>query len=550
MKKIVFAFILSTLFFLGNAQTLSEGIQQMENENYTAALNTFNAICKADPKNSVAYFYIGEVHYILENYNEAEKAYDKGLNVNPQCAECYVGLGKLELDKGNTTEAEKNFATAVRINKKDAAVYAHIGDAYLYSKKPNGMKAIEYLSTARDMNPKVGRYWAHLGDAYRLVGNNGEAVTHYERAVEKDPSNAEAYIRMARIWALAQQEELAIKHLEKAIQLSPNDARPIKDLYELYIREGEYDSVIPLLEKYVTLIGDDVDAKVRLVKFLTYQAKDYDRAIQEGEKILAKFPDQYTLHRWLAWAYVGKAKQMEAEKENNKSIADSTILELYRLAYDHSTKLFDALSKDSNRKAFTEDYDFWALSALKLGKVDEAAHIYRKYLEFEPAKAPDIYVILAKTYFDSANYAQAIAYYKRKSDIKPLTNTEEWYNGLSYYYSKNYQQADSSFAKVITTTPDYATGWLMRARANKQLDTTETKLYLAKPFYEKYIELAESDPAKNKKSLVEAYDYLAYYAVQHDDNATAKTYYEKIVALEPENSIALDNLKILKEQRK
>ena len=33
-------------------------------------------------------------------------------------------------------------------------------------------------------------------------------------------------------------------------------------------------------------------------------------------------------------------------------------------------------------------------------------------------------------------------------------------------------------------------------------------------------------------------------------NETAKSYYEKIVALEPDNSIALDNLKILKEQRK
>ena len=52
-----------------------------------------------------------------------------------------------------------------------------IGDAYLYNKKPNGNKAVEYLSIARDMNPKVAKYWAHLGDAYKLVGNNGEAMT-------------------------------------------------------------------------------------------------------------------------------------------------------------------------------------------------------------------------------------------------------------------------------------------------------------------------------------------------------------------------------------
>src|SRR3989337_1950650 len=116
MKKILFSFILSAFYFLGNAQTIQEGIKHMENENYMEALRIFNAICKGDPKNSIAYFYIGEVHYQLEDYNEAEKAYRKGLGINTQCAECYVGIGKLELDKGNVAEAEKNFKAAINVN--------------------------------------------------------------------------------------------------------------------------------------------------------------------------------------------------------------------------------------------------------------------------------------------------------------------------------------------------------------------------------------------------------------------------------------------------
>ena len=547
MKKILFAFILSTFFFLGNAQTLQEGIQQMENENYTGALNTFNAICKADPKSSVVYFYIGEVHYLLENYSEAEKAYRKGLTINTSCAECYVGLGKLDLDKGNTMEGEKNFALALRIDKKNASTFGHIGDAYLYSKKPNAAKAIEYLSNARDLNPKVARYWAHLGDAYQLAGDHGEAMTAYENAVEKDPKNAEAYISMARIWARAQQTELAIPKLEEAIRLSPNDARPIKDLYELYIRERQYAKVVPLLEKYVSLIGDDIEAKVRLVKFLTFQAKDYDRAIAEGERLVVDNPDQYTLYRWLAWAYSGKAKQMEEERAANKTITDSMIVALYRKAYENSVRLFDALEKDPKKQAYTEDYDIWALSALKIGMVDEAAHIYRKYLEFEPTKAADIYATLAKTYYDSANYEQAITYYKRKNELKALSNTEEYYLGQSYFQSKNYVEADSSFARVLRITPDYAHAWYLRARVAYKLDPDNTQ-YLAKPYFEKYVELASLDPAKYKKNLIEAYNYLAHYAVHHDNNQLAKEYYDKILAIDPGNQEALDNLKVLNQR--
>ncbi len=546
MKKILFSLVLSSFFFLGNAQTIEEGIKQMENENYTAALNTFNSICKADAKNAVVYFHIGEVHYKLEDYAEAEKSYKKGISVNAQCAECNVGIGKLELDNGNATEAEKYFAAAVRINKKSSDVFHHIGDAYLYSKKPNATKAIENLSTARDMNVKDATHWAHLGDAYLLNGNNGEAMTAYETAVEKDPTNAEAYISMARIWARAQQEALAIPKLEEAIKLSPNDARPIKDLYELYIRERRYTKVVPLLEKYVSLIGTDVDAKVRLVKFLTFQAKDYERAIEEGNKLVVQYPDQYTLHRWLAWSYAGKAKQMEMDKASDATITDSLIRLSYQNANAQSELLFDALTKDDKKKAFSEDYEFWALSSLKTGKLDDAAHIYRKYIEFDTSKAPDIYGMLAKTYFDSTNYEQAIAYYNRKLAAKPLTNAEEYFLGLSNYYSKIYVAADSSFARVVRATPTYALGHLMRARVANAVDSTDAKVFLAKPHYESFIELAKVDPVKNKKNLLVAYEYMAYYFIQQGDNAKAKEFYMTMLTLDPENKTALERIEILK----
>ena len=117
---------------------------------------------------------------MMENYAEAEKSYKKGLSVNSQCAECNVGLGKLDLDEGNAAEAEEDFLAALKMNKKSATIPALIGDAYLYSKKPDAVKAIKYLAQARDMDPKVAKYWAHLGDAYKMSDNFGEAMTAYD----------------------------------------------------------------------------------------------------------------------------------------------------------------------------------------------------------------------------------------------------------------------------------------------------------------------------------------------------------------------------------
>ena len=171
-----------------------------------------------------------------ENSTEAEKAYKKGLSINSSCAECKIGLGKISLDAGRTSEAQEYFESAIRLDKKNPEVYFLVGDAYLSSTHPDANKAVTYLGNARDLNYNVAKYWARLGDAYEKLGNNGEAMTHYETAVRKDPTNTAAYISIAHIWAGAKQYDTAIVYLKKAIELSPNDAQPYKDLIELYIR--------------------------------------------------------------------------------------------------------------------------------------------------------------------------------------------------------------------------------------------------------------------------------------------------------------------------
>ncbi len=531
MKKLVFASLLvfSAMAAYAQEPSFKEGLKQLVNENFSAAQATFTAIAKNDPKNGTIYYYIGEVSYEMEDYPEAEKAYKKGLTINPQCAECKVGIGKLLLDQGKADEAEENFQSAIRLDKKNPEIYALIGEAYLRTKKPNANKAIDYLSTARDMNPAVAWYWSSLGDAYKMANNNGEAMTSYETAIKKDPLNSAAYIAMARIWKGAKQDSLAIPLLIKAIELSPNDARAYKDLIELYIKNGQYDKVTPLLEKYVTLTGDDVDAKVRLVKFLTFQAKDYDRAIEEGEKLLKTNPEQYTLHRWLAWAYAEKGE--------------------FEHSYEHSNKLFEALQKNKERATFPSDYDYWGKAAFKLGQIDSSAHIYRKYLELDPSRSQEINGMLAKGYFDAKKYEQAAKYYLLKGAEKPLSVADNYYLGLSYFYLDENVKSDSVFIKVLEVTPDYAPGWMMRARVGNRLDTAETKLYLPKVPYENYIKYAAADPVKNKRNLMEAYKYLGWYYVQKEDNVMAKEYYDKALELDPADKETMDIIAILKGQR-
>jgi tetratricopeptide (TPR) repeat protein len=556
MKKLIFAFFTVYASCVTIAQpSLQEGIKMLDNENYKGALDQFNGIAKSDPKNGAIYYYIGEVSYLQDNAAEAEKAYKKGLSINSNCPECKVGLGKLLLDQGNQTGAQENFESAMRVDKKNPEMYFMVGDAYLISKHPDANKAVTYLGNARDMNAKVAKYWARLGDAYEMLGDNGQAMTCYETAVGKDPNNTAAYISIAHIWTAAKQYDTAIVYLKKAIQLSPNDAGAYKDLIELYIRTNQYDKVTPLLTKYTELTGDDIDAKVRLVKFLTFQAKDYDRAIELGEQLLKTNPEQYTTHRWLAWAYGEKGMPQQS--------------------YDHSKMLFDEIAKKPDRKAYPSDYEYMAKAAMKLGNIEEASHIYRKFIELDSSRAYEIYGMLAKAFYDTKNYEQAIAYYLRKSEVKALTVADLYYLGVSYYLIDQNDKADSAFIKVLSITPDYMPGWKMRIKIANAKDTLEPKQFLAKEPYEKFLALAINDKEKNKTEIIAAANYLAFYYVQIAENqgekvkaeqalgttytmTTWKTacynkaieYYEMILSLDPADEDAKHYVDILKEQNK
>ena len=84
----------------------------------------------------------------------------------------------------------------------------------------------------------------------------------------------------------------------------------------------------------------------------------------------------------------------------------------------------------------------------------------------------------------------------------------------------------------------------MRARMNSQLDPESTQ-GLAKPYYEEYIQLAQTEHPDNPKLLIEPYSYLGYYYIVKEDNAQAKAYFEKVKEIDPTNATANQALGVL-----
>lgn len=101
------------------------------------------------------------------------------------------------------------------------------------------------------------------------------------------------------------------------------------------------------------------------------------------------------------------------------------------------------------------------------------------------------------------------------------------------------------FTLLTETVPSSYVGYFWRARTNSQLDPESTQ-GLAKPYYEKIIEITQSNPQRYAGELVESYKYLAYYNYIHEDLPAAKEYFEKVLQVTPDDEVALKALQELK----
>jgi len=225
------------------------------------------------------------------------------------------------------------------------------------------------------------------------------------------------------------------------------------------------------------------------------------------------------------------------------------------------------ITKADPKRVIPRDYVY--LGRLQIANKQDSLGIQslRKALSMDTAQA-DLYEEIARSLFGMKKYVDAAEAYKVYiSKGTKVKLTDHLYEGLSYYYGFSIPyastnkaisskadtslltKADSAFSYVNQKMATYADAYLFRARANDYKETDRNNIKgLAKPFYEKYIEvaLAKGPPAddKTKTQLAEAYDYLGAYAEFKDkDQAKAADYFNKAKEVEPTDKQALDYFK-------
>lgn len=541
------------------AQTAEDGFSHLNAERTDKAQEVFKKVAEANPSTE-NYYNLGYVYVRTNQLDEAQKAFEKGLAIDDKSYLNMVGMATVALGKGKVEEAKELIATAEKKTRgKDAQVLFRAGEAYnLFEKQKDPAEALRLLEEAIKRDRTIADAFIVKGDILSARNEGGPAVTAYEYALMAKPNYALANNKIGQIYLRGKNYNQALDFYKKAIEADPDFAPAYKDLAELYYLARQYKRAAENFDMYIQKSGnDDPEMVLRAAQF-AFTADEYSRSIELLNSVKGKLDNPIT-KRMYGWAYY---------KTNDMDQAISNLEEFMKVAPEKViSDDYKYLGRAYNRMATSKEYTPQGIENLMKGAD----------LDTNATEAANTYKEIANLYYKDKEYIKAAAAFDKGigMDTAKASTNDYFQQGLSYFQGAQtiavpdsatatndsaaiaqkkkatYMKAVDAFAKVSQLQPDWPYGYYWRASALYNAYDRQENIDkgISAPYYEKFSELAEKDGASNFKSYLRlSYSYLAfYYQTSVKDEAKAKTYWEKLLQIDPDNQAAKQALGVGQE---
>lgn len=545
MKKTIIYFCLSVLCSLtASAQSVNDARRLTENEQYEEASAMYKQLIASNSTNANLYYFFGDNLLSDENPDSAQIVFEKGKLIDPNNALLKIGTAKLLMDAISTREAKAaldkdgnnpelknrnedaiaNVSNAVKLldeavaaaPAKDPLILIEAAEAYIHYINKDLDKAKALLDKASAIDPKNVEVNILYGEIYGNLSNATLAAEYFNKAQDLDPKSARAIVSKGRLYYNSTNYDAAAEEFERAIKLDPSYAPAYSAVAYAYLKQGKLEKSKESSKKFLELSKNNCSARIFYASLL-YYSKNYTEALSELAMVSERC-DSNNLRMLRIQAY----SNYEAEK--------------YPEGLQVMEHLFRIVPMD---KRAGKDFEYYGKLLIKLNQDSLGIEQLQKAYALDPTRG-DLLSEISNAWFKLKNYSNAIQFMQQKVNLgKDIKVADYYLLGRANYFIGQYHSADSAFMKVNEITPTYAGGWLWRADVSSNIDSTG-KDSLAKPFYDKYIQIADSDSvniSKYQSGLIRAYSYMAsYYLLIRKDNERAKFYLRKKLELvaEPE----------------
>ena len=553
-RKAMLAILATLCFILPNAsaQSLEKGLHLIDMDQYHNAAVVFKELTKQNPTNADMWYYLGVCYSEIGNADSASIAFNAGLLADPKNPVNLAGQGIVQHLKKNDVQAKASFVAAAKLKqKKYPNGLASILKGYVICQYPTDEFITNVYKDAQENNPKDPNIYLNWGKILYNAKDYGNASLAYQRALSYDEKNIGAHYLLGQMYNAARNSQAALIEIDAALALDPSYVPAIREKGDAYAVQNKYDEAAKWYAKYIQLTEETISSLSRYAEVL-FLDKKYDKAHEIITKILKIDSNNRVMLRLMGYV----------SYETNKDADGINALNKY-----FNIKI------DSSSKFFPTDYEYYAKLLMRT-KQDSLAIVYfQKTLAVDSTNKREYIENIGELYLNQKKYVESAQYLEKAQQFRtgisgPLQNKiGQNYRaaalllppGDSLMKKAYLIKADSAFSKVSQSSPNFFGGYLSRARIANMEDPDGSK-GLAKPFYEKTLAVAQANkPEENTSVMIECLQYLGSQAglqfmdaAKSKDKAKTAQYKEeiivilkKILALDPANSYALENMKSL-----
>jgi len=228
----------------------SLGLIYVKQEEFDKALPLLKAATLEQPGSDAAHANLGAAYFRLGRNKEALSEFQTAAQINPKNAATQQSLGRLLMEEHQPWQAANAFGAAMEAAPDDsdlvldrARALIEAGQASRAMEELNSMSGRDHSAAAQSL----------LGDAEEKLGSYQQAAEHYARAVELEPSEANAWalgVEFLRHWTF----EAAIHEFEAADLKFPGSTRMKLGLGAAYFGDSRYANAVPV---FADLLSND-----------------------------------------------------------------------------------------------------------------------------------------------------------------------------------------------------------------------------------------------------------------------------------------------------
>ncbi len=319
--------------------------EDLLNNGSIAWVNSLEQDILKNPDFPEAHAMLGTYYALLERFPEATASVERALRLNPDLIWAHINLAMIYLRKGDTSMALEAIHQAILINPNLADAHTISGDIQMDSgnyneaisafnkalnKAPDDTEIINRIARAYYLlNNKEksllnfqkavlisGSYnnYHDLGVAYSKYGLNKEAISNLEKAVQINPSIAEAYYNLGNLYLKENNQLESIKNFKKAITLDSERMLAHFGLGNAYLKSNQLEAALIEFKVAINLNSDHILSYVNLgytqiqLGQIDQARKTYESALLIKQPRLLKHFEFAEIHKNLGIIYSEESK--------------------------------------------------------------------------------------------------------------------------------------------------------------------------------------------------------------------------------------------------